>query len=234
MKRRDFLRSSVSLGAVATTVGLPPTTLNASENPPCLAAPFPQTPGLTKYAVEFVRNTKFTDLPADVIDLGKKSILDGLGLALAGARAQNGKLFREYAVSLGLPDRGATVMGTRNKLTPRFAAFANGLAIHVEDFDDTQLAVGKDRVYGLLTHPTAPVLPSALAVGEALRCSGAELMLAYHLGVEVECKIAEASAPRHYQHGFHAPGTCGTFGSASAAAKLKNFDLDQTLRALSI
>src|SRR6202048_572610 len=133
MKRRDFLRSSASLGAVVTTVGLSPAPLGASENRPCVAAQFPQTPGLTKYVVEFVRNTKFTDLPADVIDLGKKSILDGLGLALAGARAQNGKLFREYAVSLGLPDRGATVMGTRNKLTARFAAFANGLAAQVRD-----------------------------------------------------------------------------------------------------
>src|SRR5260370_4161201 len=129
MKRRDFLRSSASMGAAMTTLGLSPATLGASENPPCVAPPFPQTPGLTKYVVEFVRNSKFTDLPEDVIDLGKKSILDGLGLALAGARAQNGKLFREYAASLGLPDLGSTVMGTSNKLTPRFAAFATVLTL---------------------------------------------------------------------------------------------------------
>ena len=61
-----------------------------------------------------------------------------------------------------------------------------------------------------------------------------QLMLAYHLGVEVECKIAEAIAPRHYQHGFHSTGTCGTFGSAAAAAKLKNLNLDQIIRSLSI
>src|SRR5260370_35764281 len=159
MKRRACWRSSASLGVAMTTLGLSPTTLGASENPPCVAPPFPQTPGLTKYVAEFVRNTKFTDLPVDVIDLGKKSILDGLGLALAGSRAQNGKLFREYAASLGLPDRGAIVMGTKSKLTPRFAAFANGLAIHVEDFDDTQFAAGKDRGNWLLTPPTVPLPP---------------------------------------------------------------------------
>jgi 2-methylcitrate dehydratase PrpD len=49
-------------------------------------------------------------------------------------------------------------------------------------------------------------------------------MLAYHLGVEVECKIAEAIAPRHYQDGFHSTGTCGPFGSAAACAKLLRFD----------
>ena len=147
------------MGAVVTTFGFSPAPLRASENPPCVPIPFPQTPGLTKYVAEFVGRAKFADLPADVIDLGKKSILDGLGLALAGSRAENGRLFREYMASLGLPDRGATVIGTKSKLPPRFAAFANGLAIHVEDFDDTQLAVGKDRTYGLLVHPTAPVLP---------------------------------------------------------------------------
>src|SRR6266446_2913552 len=234
MKRRDFLRSSASLGAVVTTVGLSPATLGASENPPCVAAPFPQTPGLTKYVVEFVRNTKFTDLPADVIEFGKKSILDGLGLALAGARAQNGKLFREYAASLGLPDRGATVMGTKNKLTPRFAAFANGLAIHVEDFDDTQLAAGKDRVYGLLTHPTVPVLPAALAFTDTAATSAKDFLVAYHLGVEVECKIAEAISPRHYEDGFHSTGTCGVFGGTTACAKLRAFDESQISRAFGI
>src|SRR3712207_5056145 len=59
-------------------------------------------------------------------------------------------------------------------------------------------------------------------------------MLAYHLGVEVECKIAEAINPRHYQTGFHATATCGTFASASAASKLVGLDLDATLRALSV
>jgi 2-methylcitrate dehydratase PrpD len=59
--------------------------------------------------------------------------------------------------------------------------------------------------------------------------SGKELMLAYHLGVEVECKIAEAISPRHYQDGFHSTGTCGPFGSAAASAKLLRLDLSKTL-----
>jgi 2-methylcitrate dehydratase PrpD len=54
-------------------------------------------------------------------------------------------------------------------------------------------------------------------------------MLAYHLGVEVECKIAEAISPRHYQDGFHSTGTCGPFGSAAACAKLLRFELSKIL-----
>jgi 2-methylcitrate dehydratase PrpD len=128
----------------------------------------------------------------------------------------------------------ATVIGTDLKLAPRFAAFANGVGIHADDYDDTQLAVATDRVYGLLTHPTAPALPAALAMGEATGASGAAAMLAYHLGVEVECKIAEAINPRHYQAGFHSTATCGTFAAAAASSKLLGLDVAATARALSI
>jgi len=105
----------------------------------------------------------------------------------------------------------------------------NGVSIHADDFDDTQLAVAKDRVYGLLVHPTVPVLPALLALAERGGVSGKQLTLAYHLGVEVECKIAEAISPRHYQDGFHSTGTCGPFGSAAACAKLLQFEHSQIL-----
>lgn len=189
---------------------------------------------LTKYVAAFVASAKPADLPEDVVALGKKSILDGIGLALSGSVAQSGKLVRQHLDELGLKDGAATVIGAGRKVAPRFAAFANGVGIHADDYDDTQLAVAADRVYGLLTHPTAPALPAALAMGEATRASGRDVMLAYHLGVEVECKIAEAIAPRHYQTGFHATATCGTFAAAAAAASLLKLDAETTARALSI
>jgi 2-methylcitrate dehydratase PrpD len=78
------------------------------------------------------------------------------------------------------------------------------------------------------------VLPPALALAERARRSGADLMLAYQVGVEVECKVAEAILPRHYQTGFHSTATCGSIGSAAAAAKLLGLDREATRRALSI
>ncbi len=159
-------------------------------------------------------NTKYSDVPAEAQELGKKSILDGLGLALSGSKAETAGLIEQYVKSFGFQPGGVSVLGSAGKLPPRFAAFANGVAIHVDDFDDTQLAVGKDRVYGLLVHPTVCVLPAALATAELHGKSGKELLLAYQLGVEVECKIAEAISPRHYQDGFHSTGTCGVFGGS--------------------
>jgi len=190
--------------------------------------------GLTREMASFVNGTALESLPASIVETGKKSILDGLGLALSGSVAKSGEYVRRHLDDIGVGDGSATVIGSSRKVAPRFAAFANGVGIHADDYDDTQLAVGKDRVYGLLTHPTAPALPAALAMGEALGRTGGDVLLAYHLGVEVECKIAEAINPRHYQSGFHATATCGTFAAASAAGRLMGLDLDAMLRALSI
>lgn len=189
---------------------------------------------LTHYVSDFVCTTRLSDLPQDVVALGKKSILDGLGLALSGGASHCGKLVRQHLGDLHLGGGPATVIGTSMKIAPRFAAFANGVGIHADDYDDTQLAVATDRVYGLLTHPTAPALPAALAMAEATGASGAQAMLAYHLGVEVECKISEAINPRHYQTGFHSTATCGTFAAAAAASRLMGLSEEATCRALSI
>jgi 2-methylcitrate dehydratase PrpD len=190
--------------------------------------------GLTREVAAFIVNTVYRDVPEEVIELGKKSILDGLGLALCGSVAETGKLCRAYLKSLGSSHGDSTVIGSVLKVPARFAAFANGIGIHADDYDDTQLAVAEDRVYGLLTHPSAPALSAALAMAEPRGLSGRDLITAYHVGVEVECKIAEAIAPRHYEEGFHSTGTCGTVGAAAAAAKAAGLDLNHTLRALGI
>jgi len=228
MRRREF--GKASLGAIASSALL----RSAKDTAPSSRADFAKAPGLTAYVGKFILSTKYEDIPQDVIELGKKSILDGLGLALAGSRAQTGPICRAYVAQLGICDGKSTIIGSSKKTSPRFAAFVNGVSIHADDFDDTQLSAAKDRVYGLLVHPTVPVLPTLLALAEGRAISGKEFMLAYHLGVEVECKIAEAISPRHYQDGFHSTGTCGPFGSAAACAKLLRFDLSRIRNTLGL
>jgi len=199
------------------------------------AAATSHDPSLTDYVAGFVVATRGQDVPGEVAHLGKRSVLDGIGLALAGAASQTGNITRRYLAALGIAtEDGSTVIGSNMRLPARFAAFANGISIHADDYDDTQLAIAKDRVYGLLTHPTAPALPPVLALAERDRKSGRELMTAYQVGVEVECKVAEAILPRHYQHGFHSTATCGAIGAAAGAAKLLGLDRETTRRALSL
>lgn len=163
-----------------------------------------------------------------------RSILDSLGLALAGSTAQTAKIVHTYMEALGCSAGQATVLGTSNNLPLRFAALANGVAIDVDDFDDTQLVVQKDHVYGLLVHPTVSVLPAVLGCAELYLTSGKDLMLAYHVGVEVECKLAEAMAPRSYEDGFHSTGIIGVFGSAAGVAKVRGFTAGRTQEALGV
>jgi len=195
----------------------------------------PKETSLTEYVARFIVDTISRRIPRDVMHLGKRSILDGIGLAIAGNAAASGRIVRDYLTALGCarPD-GCSVIGTDLKLPARFAAFANGIAIHADDYDDTQLAVAKDRVYGLLTHPTAAALPPALALGERDNRSGLDVLTAYQIAVEVETKLAEAINPRHYDDGFHSTGTLGTFASAAASARLMALDVEQTRRALGI
>jgi len=189
---------------------------------------------LTGYVADFIANTRFEEIPDEVNDLARMSILDGLGLALAGSVAHSGEIVRAHLESLGATAGDSAVLGTAMRLPPRLAAFANGVAMHADDYDDTQLAVAPDRVYGLLTHPTAPVLPAVLALGERDRRNGKDVLCAYQVGIEVECKVAEAINPRHYQQGFHSTATCGAIGSAAATARLLGLDAPTAATALGL
>ena len=228
MNRRDLFKNSLAVSALALTGA------RAEASPACPPAEFPKAPGLTKSVAEFIVNLKYEDIPAEVIEIGKKSILDGFGLSLAGSASGMGPLARKYVQSFGLGEQHASIIGTGLKSHSRLAAFVNGVSIHADDYDDTQLAAAKDRIYGLLTHPTVGVLPPAFAICELTRRSGKDLMVAYHLGVEIECKIAEAISPRHYDEGFHTTGTIGTFGSVAACSKLRGLNVLQATYAMGI
>src|SRR2546426_11104534 len=218
MIRRDFFKTPLALAGV--TLGRPVRAAAAAG-----AEELAKAPGLTRYISEFIVNTKYEDIPDDVVTLGKKTLLDGFGLALAGSASVVGPVVRQYLGTLGLaPGKSATVVGTAMKAPPRFAALANGVSIHADDYDDT----------GSALHVTAPVLPPAFALCELGRRSGKDLMLAFHVGVEVENKIGDAISPRHNKDGFHTTGTCGSFGSAAACAKLRGLNATQTACALGI
>jgi 2-methylcitrate dehydratase PrpD len=146
-------------------------------------------------------------------------ITDGLAVMLAGSRTECAKKLAIYA--LEEPRRlTSTLIGFRDKTSPSLASLVNGASGHADDYDDTQLASSPDRIYGLLTHPTVPVLAAALAVGEQMSCSGKDLVNAFITGFEVECKMAEAINPIHYRRGFHTTATMGAFGSFAAASTL--------------
>ncbi len=188
-------------------------------------------PGVTEEIARFVLETP--TIPEEVRRLGTTHLVDGVAVMLSGASEASGAIVRAHLRDLAGAPRAA-VLGSALRAPAQLAAWANGTAGHAMDYDDTQLATDPRSVYGLLTHPTVPALAGALAAAEDAGASGAAMLDAYIVGVEVECRIADAIDPRHYRDGFHSTGTMGGFGAMAAAARLYGCDLDQTLRAFGL
>ncbi|HEU5322002.1 MAG TPA: MmgE/PrpD family protein, partial [Methylomirabilota bacterium] len=188
---------------------------------------------LTRHVARFVHTTRLADIPAEVQTLAKSYILDGLGVALAGSTEASCRIALKHYGAQGAKGQ-AWVIGHPVRLPAETAAFVNGMAAHAQDYDDTQLSTSKDAVYGLLTHPTTPVLNAAWAAAELAGKGGKELLEAYILGVEIECRLSDAMSPKHYQNGFHSTGTVGHLGAAMAAGKLLGCTEDELVHALGL
>jgi len=189
--------------------------------------------GITQEIASYVAGTRYRDIPSDVIQLARGFILDGLGVALAGSTDECARIVQRQIRQMG-GSAECSVLGTSVLAPAAKAALANGVAGHAMDYDDTQLSTSKEAVYGLLTHPTTPVLAAVLTLGQKEKITGAEFLLAYVLGVEVECRIADAINPRHYQSGFHSTATMGGLGAAVAAGKILRLKEPQLLATLGI
>lgn len=180
---------------------------------------------ITTEVARFIEQMTFDQLPAEALRIGKRCVLDGLAVILAGSQQQCTQIVRNFSLKNSQAAESTAFGKEPVKLPAMFAALVNGTAGHAMDWDDTQLSTTADRIFGLLTHPTVPPLVAALAVAETGDAvSGKAFMNAFLTGFEVECKIAEAIFPEHYAKGFHTSGTIGTLGAAVAAAKLLALD----------
>ncbi|WCM21853.1 MmgE/PrpD family protein [Paraburkholderia bryophila] len=175
---------------------------------------------LSQQLAAFVAGVPDEALPLAVIERAKRHLLDTLGAALGGAVAAEPRSAR--AVMLADGPGAAPVWGTRHRLSPRNAAFVNGVAAHALELDDS----------GGCDHSGAVVLPAAFA---ALACSprpvsGRAFLTAMVLGYDVGRRVLEACGgySPHNARGWHSTMTCGVFGAAAASARLIGLDAAQT------
>ena len=188
---------------------------------------------ITRQALRFVETTSYADLSDEALRIGRRCIVDALGLYLAGSREHSVEILIADALEQGgRADAPLPASGTR-RVPAALAARIWGTAGHAHDWDDTQVSHDPAHIYGLLTHPTIPPLTAALVMAERLGIrDGKAVMLAFQLGFEVECKISEWMTPRHYRRGHHTSGTVGTFGACVAAAHLLGLSGDRLAHAL--
>jgi 2-methylcitrate dehydratase PrpD len=165
------------------------------------------------------------DVPAEARRAACRHLLDGLGTALGALAAGEAAPAVAVARGLGGPPE-ATLLGTRERLGAPAAALAAGALVHALDFDDTH-AEG-------LVHATAATLPAALAVGEQVGATGAQVLAAALVGYEVTCRVAAATPHGFHQRGIHATQAAGVIGAATVAARLLGLDAETTTQAMGI
>jgi len=173
---------------------------------------------LTQRLARFVTDTRIGDIPPEVLDGARAAIIDTVGCALAGTIEPAGEIAAAWVQQTGARGQ-STVWGRELRSSPAEAAFANGIASHALDFDDS--------LPSLRGHPSTTMVPAALAVAEAVSASGEEVLATYALGLEVAGKLGRATGPGHYFHGWHATATVGVFSATAVAARLWKLDTAQ-------
>lgn len=178
---------------------------------------------LTKTYAAFIGRTQWDQLPEKVRHEGKRSILNFMATALSGCREDAVEHTLASLMMFSGKTQG-TIIGRTERVDALSAAFLNAASGNVFDFDDTHLRT--------VIHPTAPVAPALFALAELRPVSGRDLLLAFALGVEIECRVGNALSPEHYGRGWHITSTTGTLGAAVAAGKVMKLDTERMIWAI--
>ncbi len=177
----------------------------------------------TEELARYISATSFDAMPTEAVEAAKVVILDGLAVTLAGSRETAAQIVADYAREMG-GNPLCSVFGHGFKTSPPMAAFVNGVAGHVLDYE---------VMWHPATHATSPTLPGILALAERQGAAGKDIVAALITGFEVQGRIRVASANMGLG-GFHSPGLVGVMGSAAAGSVMLGLDTPQTRMALGL
>jgi 2-methylcitrate dehydratase PrpD len=183
--------------------------------------------GPTQALANFASTCSYEIIPPETREKQKELLLDLLGCALGAVKTPEGLSALQAVSELENGEGPAALWGTSRRASAAGAALMNGILAHTLESDDT-------HAEGCI-HPGAPIIPAAVAVGEAVKASGKDLLAAIVIGYEVGIRIAIGVGPvSHRMHGWHATGTCGAFGAAAATGKLLQLTPQQMAWALGL
>lgn len=180
---------------------------------------------VTSQTAQWITGLDPKTLPTNAYARAKHAVLDYFGCAIAGQNEPLVTMMREeFAGDNG--DGPCTIIASNQSATLHNSTLINGAMAHALDYDDVHF-----RLHG---HPTTCIAPAAITLGEMLGASGQDILTAFIIGTEVACALGEMAEEGHYDVGFHATGTIGTFGAAAAAARLLGLDKTATTNALGL
>ncbi|MBM9466467.1 MmgE/PrpD family protein [Nakamurella leprariae] len=170
-------------------------------------------------------------IPEDVAASVRRRVVDVLGLCVGALELPTSVAAAEFVSDAGgRPE--ATAIGLAERVPAAQAAFLNGVLAHSLDFDDTHLPS--------VLHPSASVVPAALAAAEAAGASGADTVAAIAVGLEVAVRLGMAGYNTDlansvfFEHGQHATSICGAVGAAASAALLLGLGADGVQHAIGV
>ena len=168
-------------------------------------------------------------LPAPVLATAKEMMLNAAAVALAAAAQPDGQRITQFVQEMGGNGK-CTIIGRGLRSSPVYAALANGLMVHLLDFDDVIIPSG--------VHPSCTVFPVVMALGEMNGSTGRDVLAAFVQGCEVTSKLAgllfQDNSPRVASPtgGWHADAIAGTIGATVAAGLLLGLSQEQLEQAL--
>lgn len=186
---------------------------------------------LADHLASFAADCRDRGIPEDVSKSVAQRVLDILGLGLAAHRLPTSGAAIEYVLDQGGKEQ-ASLIGVDKRVTATQAAFVNGILAHSLDYDDTHLPS--------VLHPSASVVPAALAAAEHTGATGAEVVAAVAVGLEITIRLGMAGYDKElgnsvfFEHGQHATSICGAMGSAVAAGMLYGLETEQLRDSLGI
>jgi len=175
--------------------------------------------------VDFAAPLKYEALPAEVIAKLKMLMLDTLGVSIGSTRLDFGIEMLEVIQAWGgRPE--SSLIGSNVRVSAQNAAMFNGILAHGQDYDDTHTES--------VVHPSAVLVPVALAMAERGHCSGRDMLSALAGGTETAIRVALPALNKFHLRGFHTTAVCAPYGAALIAAKLRGLSADQARHALGI
>lgn len=172
---------------------------------------------------DFAEHLRWDDIPESVRHEAKRSILNIIATAFSGCR--EGAVEKAVAMMQPFSAGGVvSLVGRAERCDPLLAAYLNAMAANIFDYDDNHPTT--------IIHPSAPLAPALFAWAEHYGASGQDLLRAFVLGGEIECRLGNAISPYHYARGWHITSTCGIFGAAVGVGALAGLSAQQFVWAL--
>ena len=186
---------------------------------------------LAEQVAAFAVANPYDALPDAVVDSVRKRVLDTVGIAIAATALPTSAAATAFAAEQGGAPQ-ATALGHAEAMPAVWAAFVNGVLAHSLDYDDTHLPS--------VLHPSASVVPAALAAAEATGADGRQLVAAIACGLEICVRLGMAGYDRasgasvYFEHGQHATSICGAMGAALSVGLLSGLGADGIVHALGV